>query len=160
MLSYYHIFDKRGMIFMSLLDKYAEYKSNASQRGNTVTRRYMDPDFLTPDVFFMMDEIKGRQILRKYNKASGMTVYAGTYHVIFKTEDMGRFCLIMRRIKNEWPVPEEYMDLSELEQNTYIVSEYYPGTHMRIYLRGLGEAALDRVVKEYERKTRKKLTLK
>jgi len=31
---------------------------------------------------------------------------------------------------------------------------------MRIYLRGLGEAALDRVVKEYERKTRKKLTLK
>ena len=44
---------------MSLLDKYAEYKSNASQRGNTVTRRYMDPDFLTPDVFFMMDEIKG-----------------------------------------------------------------------------------------------------
>ena len=50
---------------MSILDKYAEYKSNASKRGNTVTRRYMDPDFLTPDVFFMMDEIKGRQILRK-----------------------------------------------------------------------------------------------
>ncbi len=145
---------------MSILDKYAEYKSNAGRRGNTVTRRYMDPDFLTPDVFFMMDEIKGRQILRKYNKASGAPVYAGTYHVIFKTEDMGRFCLIMRRIRDEWPVPEEYMDLSELEQNTYIVSEYYPGTHMRIYLRGLGAAALDRVIKEYERKTRKKLTLK
>ena len=145
---------------MSLLDKYAEYKSNASRPGNSVFRRFMDPDFLTPDVYFMMDEIKGRQILRRFNKSSGASVYTGTFLVVYKTEDMGRFCIILKRIKDEWPVPDEYQASYEQEQDTYIVSEYYPGTHMRIFLRGLSAPALERVVKEYERKKRKKLTLK
>ena len=147
---------------MSIFDKYVEMKANSSARNpnSAVFKRIWDPNFLTPDVFFVMDEIKGRQILRKYNKESGNPVYAGTYLIVFKTEDMNKFCLIMKRVKNEWKVPAEYVDESELEQDTYIVAEYYPGTHSRIYLRGLGEQAIDRIVKKYERKTRKKLTLK
>ena len=148
---------------MSILDKYAEYRANAFTPGNTVMRRYMDPDYLTPDVYFMMDEIKGRQILRKYNKSSGETVYAGTYLVIYKTEEAGRLFLIMKRVRDERFVPDEYANDTEHEQDTFLVSEYYPGTHMRIYLRGLNAQEMDRIVKEYEfkkRKKRKKLPLK
>ncbi|MDO4869802.1 MAG: hypothetical protein Q4A65_05950 [Bacillota bacterium] len=143
---------------MSLLDKYIQFKATASRPVDTVTRRFIDPNFLTPDEFFMMDEIKGRQILRKYDKGNGMPLYLGTYMIIFKTEDLGKFCLIMKRIKNEWRVPAEYVDESETGADTFIVAEYYPGTHSRIYLKGLGAPAVQRIVKKYERKARKKLT--
>ena len=145
---------------MSFIDRYAEYKASRSNPSDMVFRRIWDPDFLTPDVFFSMDEIKGRQILRKYHKGAGTPIYAGTYLIIFKTEDSDKFYLIMKRVKDEWKVPEEYADSSDFEEGTFIVSEYYPGTHGRIYLKGIGEQALDRVVKKYERKTRKKLPLK
>ena len=145
---------------MSIIDKYVEYKANRSSQGDTVFRRIWDPNFLTPDVFFVMDEVKDRQVLRKYHTTSGVPAYCGTYHVIFKTEDMNKFCLIMRRIRNEWAVAEEFENKSEFEENTFIVAEYYPGTHSRIYLKGLSEQALDRVIRKYERKTRRKLTMK
>ena len=145
---------------MSIIDKYVEYKANRSSQGDTVFRRIWDPNFLAPDVFFVMDEIEDRQVLRKFHTTSGLPAYCGTYHVIFKTEDMDRFCLIMRRIGNEWAVSADYEHKSEFEENTYIVAEYYPGTHSRIYLKGLSEQALDRVIRKYERKTRKKLTMK
>ena len=145
---------------MSILDKYAELKANTSQRNDTVFRRICDPDFLTPDIFFNMDEIGERQVLRKFHKASGSPVYAGTYQVIYKTSEGDRFYLIMRRIRNEWGVPPELENKAEFEENTFIVAEYYPGTHSRIYLKGLSEGALDRIIKKYERKTRKRLTMK
>lgn len=145
---------------MSLLDRYAEYKANKSNPTDAVFRRLWDPNYLTPDVYFVMDEIKGRQILRKYNKSSGNQVYAGTYLIIFKTEDEQKFCLIMKRIEDEREVPEEYANDEEFEENTYIVSEYYPGIHSRIYLRGLSDQALARIIKKYEQKTRKKLIMR
>ena len=145
---------------MSWIDKYAEYKANKSNPADTVFRRLCDPDFLTPDTFFNMDEVKGRQILRKYEKGGVNQTYLGTYLVIYKTEDLGKFCLIMRRIKDERPIPPEYAERADAEEGTYIVAEYYPGIHSRIYLRGLSAEALDRVVKKYERRFRKKLPLK
>ena len=120
----------------------------------------MDPDFLTPDIFFNMDEIGERQILRKYHKGDGNPIYAGTYQVIYKTSEDERFYLIMRRIENERTVPPEFEKESEFEEDTFIAAEYYPGTHGRIFLKGLSKEALDRIIKKYERKTRKKLTLK
>ena len=144
---------------MSFLDRYAELKANTNNPNDTVFKRIWDPNFLTPDDFFIMDEIGKKQILRAYNKASGVPVYIGTYHVVYKTEDMGRFCLIMRRTKNEWRIPEAFAERAKAEKGIFIVAEYYPGTHSRIYLKGLGEAAIDRIVKKYERKTRKKLTM-
>ena len=144
---------------MSFLDKYAEIKANTNNPNNTVFRRIMDPDFLTPDIFFNMDEIGKRQVLRKYNKGDGNPIYSGTYQVIYKTSEGARFYLIMRRIENERPVPPEFEKESEFEENTFIVAEYYPGTHGRIFLKGLSKEALDRIIRKYERKTRKKLTL-
>lgn len=145
---------------MSIIDKYVERKANANNPNDAIFRRIWDPDFLTPDIFFNMDEIKNRQVLRKYHKGDGYPVYAGTYHVIFKTSEGDRFFLIMRRIKNEWAVPPELENESEFEENTCIVAEYYPGTHCRIYLKAVSEEALDRIIKKYERKTRKKLTMR
>ena len=145
---------------MSIIDRYAEIKANTSSPNNTVFRRIMDPDFLTPDIFFNMDEIGKRQVLRKFHKGDGNPIYAGTYQVIYKTSEDNRFYLIMRRIKNERTVPPEFENESEFEENTFIVAEYYPGTHGRIFLKGISEQALDRIIKKYERKTRKKLTLK
>ena len=145
---------------MSIIDKYAEYKANKANPTDAVFRRLWDPNYLTPDVYFTMDEIKGRQIMRKYNKSSGEAVYTGTYLSIFKTEDLNKFCLIMKRIKDEWEVPPEYANDTEFEPDTYIVAEYYPGIFSRIYLRGLNEEALDRVIKKYEQKTRKKLIMR
>ena len=145
---------------MSFLDKYAEMKANTKNPNDTVFRRIWDPDFLTPDIFFSMDEIGNRQVLRKFHKGEGLPTYGGTYQVIYKTSEDDRFYLIMRRIKNEWAVPPDFENKAEFEENTFIVAEYYPGTHSRIYLKGLSEQALDRIIKKYERKTRKKLTLK
>ena len=145
---------------MSILDKYAEIKVNSNNPNDTVFRRIWDPDFLTPDIFFSMDEIKNRQVLRKYHKGDGRPVYAGTYHIVYKTSEGDRFYLIMRRIRNEWSVPPELENKDELKEKTFIVAEYYPGTHGRIYLKGLSEQALDRIIKKYERKTRRKLSLK
>ena len=145
---------------MSLIDKYAEYKANKANPTDAVFRRLWDPDYLTPNIYFTMDEIRGRQILRKYNKSSGQGVYAGTYLIIFKTEDMGRFCLIMKRVRDEREVPPEYANEEEFEPDTYIVTEYYPGIHSRIYFRGLSNDALDRVIRKYEQKTRKKLIMR
>jgi len=145
---------------MSILDKYAEYKANKSTPADAVFRRMWDPNFLTPDVFFVMDEIKGAQYLRKFDKSPGYAVYTGTYRIIFKTEDMGKFCLIMRRVANERKVPAEFSNEAEFEPDTYIVSEYYPGILSRIYLRGLGDQAMERVIKKYEQKSRKKLIMR
>ena len=144
---------------MSILDKYAEIKANSNNPNDTVYRRIWDPDFLTPDIFFNMDEVKNRQVLRKYHKGDGNPIYSGTYQVIYKTSEGARFYLIMRRIENERPVPPEFEKESEFEENTFIVAEYYPGTHGRIFLKGLSKEALDRIIRKYERKTRKKLTL-
>ncbi len=147
---------------MSILDKYAEIKvKNAGKKNpsDTVFRRIWDPDFLTPDDFFVMDEIGKKQILRGYVKGAGNPVYIGTYHIIFKTSEGDRFYLIMHRIKDEWRIPEKYTERAKAEKKVFIVAEYYPGTHSRIYLKGLGEETIDRIVKKYERKTRKKLTM-
>ncbi|MBR0127305.1 MAG: hypothetical protein IJL99_03505 [Firmicutes bacterium] len=147
---------------MSILDKYIEIKANNATKKNpneAVFKRIWDPDFLTPDDFFVMDEIGKRQILRGYNKASGTPEYIGTYHIIYKTTDMDKFCLIMRRVKDEKKIPEEYAERAKEERKAFIIAEYYPGTHGRIYLKGLGGPAIDRIIRKYERKTRKKLTM-
>ena len=148
---------------MSLLDKYAELveRGRTSRHPNRLmAMRLFDPNFASPDIFYTMDEIGRMQILRKYDKATGNPLYLGTYHIMYKTQDLDRFCLIMKRIENEWRVPKEYIDPTELEPNTYVIAEYYPGTHGRIYLRGLSAESINRIIDKYERKTRKKLTLK
>ena len=145
---------------MSIIDKYVEFKANYKNPNNTVYRRVWDPNYLTPDIFFVMDEVKRKQILRKFRKGPVEPIYLGTYLIIYKTEDMGRFCLIMKRIKDEREVPAEYANDAEFEPDTYIVAEYYPGIHSRIYLRGLSDEALNRVIKKYEQKTRKKLIMR
>ena len=144
---------------MSLLDKYAEYMENKASPANDVVRRIWDPNYLTPDVFYVMDEIKRHQILRRFDKSEGEPGYAGTFQILFKTEDLDKFCLIMRRLPNERPVLERYAESYEREKDLYIIASYYPGTHSRIYLRGLGAPAMTRVVEKYERKMRKKLPI-
>ena len=142
---------------MSLIDKYAEYMCRKAGSGNGVVRRVVDPNYRTPDVFYAMDEIKGRQVLHRFDKSSGAPEYTGTYQVLYKTEDMEKFCLIMRRIRDVWSVPAGYRESYELERGVYIVAQYYPGTESRIYLKGLGESALGRVVTKYERRFQKHL---
>ena len=137
---------------MSLIDRYAEYMCSKAGSGNGVVRRVMDPDYQTPYVFYAMDEVKGRQILHRFDKSSGVPEYTGTFQILFKTEDMNRFCLIMRRIRDRWRVPDEYRDSYELEKGVYIVAQYYPGTQSRIYLKGLHGPALERVITSYERR--------
>ncbi len=147
---------------MSIIDKYVELKVNKSTQNHpnsAVFRRIWDPDYLTPDDFFVMDEIGKRQILRGYVKGQGNPVYIGTYHILFKTSEGDRFYLIMRRIKDELRIPEEYEERAKAERQVFIIAEYYPGTHCRIYLKGLSGPAIDRIIKKYERKTRKKLTM-
>ena len=117
--------------------------------------RIFDPNIDSPDVFFRMDEIDDIQILRKYDKSSGEVRYAGTYEILYKTEDLDRFCLIMTRAANEKEVPVDLEPLSD-EYNAWIVCEYYPGVRGRIYLKGLPEAAVDRILAEYEKKLRKR----
>ena len=146
---------------MSLLDdcinKYVEYKCSKAGSGDPVTKRWIDPNYGTPDVFYMMDEIKGRQVLHRFDKSTGVAMYTGTFRVLFKTEDMGDFCLIMRRVRNHWRVAGEYEDSYELEKGVYIVARYHPGLQSRIYLKGLQGPALERVVAKYEGRFRKKL---
>ena len=148
---------------MSLLDKYAEFVEHAQSRKNPnklMTMRLFDPNFGSPDIFYMMDEVDRMQILRKFHKAERDMIYLGTYHIMYKTQDQDRFCLIMKRIADEWRVPKGMVDPSELEPDVYVIAEYYPGTHGRIFLRGLSAESISRIIEKYERKTRKKLTLK
>ena len=146
---------------MSLLDdcinKYVEYKCSKAGSGDPITKRWLDPDYGTPDIYYVMDEIKGRQVLHRLDKSTGDTLYTGTFRVLFKTEDMGDFCLIMRRIRNQWRVRGEHEDSYELERGVYIVARYNPGIQGRIYLKGLQGPALERVVAKYEGRRRKKL---
>lgn len=142
---------------MSLIDKYAEYMCRKAGSGNGVVRRVVDPNYQTPHVFYAMDEIKGRQVLHRFDKSSGAPEYTGTFQVLYKTEDMEKFCLIMRRIRDMWRVPEAYRGSYESERGIYVVAQYYPGTESRIYLKGLGERALQRVVAKYERRFQKRL---
>lgn len=146
---------------MSLLDdcinKYVEYKCSKAGSGDPITKRWLDPDYGTPDIYYVMDEIKGRQVLHRLDKSTGDTLYTGTFRVLFKTEDMGDFCLIMRRIRNQWRVRGEHEDSYELERGVYIVARYKPGIQGRIYLKGLQGPALERVVAKYEGRRRKKL---
>ena len=113
--------------------------------------KIFDPNIDSPDIFFMMDEVNGTQILRKYDKSTGEVRYAGTYEILYKTEDLDRFCLIMTRIENEKEVPVELQPLSE-EYGAWIVAEYAPGVRGRIYLKGLPKEAVARIIDEYERK--------
>ena len=146
---------------MSLLDdcinKYVEYKCSKAGSGDPITKRWLDPDYGTPDIYYVMDEIKGRQVLHRLDKSTGDTLYTGTFRVLFKREDMGDFCLIMRRIRNQWRVRGEHEDSYELERGVYIVARYNPGIQGRIYLKGLQGPALERVVAKYEGRRRKKL---
>ena len=140
----------------SLIDKYAELVCRKAGSGDGVHRRLIDPNFGTPDVFYAMDEIKGRQVLHRFDKSTGVPVYTGTFRILYKTEDMNRFCLIMKRIHDLWRVHEHEYSY-ELEKDVLTVAQYYPGTEGRIYLKGLDEKAMDRVVSRYERGRRKKL---
>ena len=78
-----------------------------------VIMKIFDPNIDSPDVFYKMDEIDDMQVLRKYDKSTGEVRYAGTYEVLFKTEDLNRLCLIMSRIANEKPVASDLTPLSE-----------------------------------------------
>ena len=118
----------------------------------------MDPNYRSPDVFYAMEEIRQRQVLHRFDKSSGAPVYTGTFQILFKTEDMDRFCLIMRRIRDRWKVPPEYQESYEQERSMFVVAQYYPGVQSRIYLKGLGDEALRRVVAKYERRFQKKLS--
>ncbi len=120
-----------------------------------VIMKIFDPNIDSPDVFYKMDEIDDMQVLRKYDKSTGEVRYAGTYEVLFKTEDLNRLCLIMSRIANEKPVASDLTPLSE-ELGALIVCEYSPGTHARIYLKGVSEEAVHRIVDKYEKKQRKR----
>ena len=142
---------------MSLIDKYAEFMCRKAGSGDGVGRMLVDPNYRTPDVFYAMEEIRQRQVLHRFDKSSGAPVYTGTFQILFKTEDMDRFCLIMRRIRNRWKVPAEYQDSYEQEKSTFVVAQYYPGVQSRIYLKGLGAEALERVVAKYERRFQRKL---
>lgn len=59
----------------------------------------------------------------------------------------------MTRIDNEKPVDAELQPLSE-EYGAWIVAQYYPGTHGRIYLKGLSEEAVGRIAGKYETRGR------
>ena len=111
--------------------------------------RLMDMDNTSPDIFFMMDEIEDIQILRKYDWSGQLPQYCGTYEVLYKTERYGRFCLIMRRIMNEWKVAPHHTISSGEELETCIVMEYYPGTQGRIFMRGLSEETMQQIIQEY-----------
>ena len=143
----------------SLIDKYAEYMSRRRSSGDGVARRIFDPNYMTPDVFYAMDEIGANQVLHRFDKSPGAPVYAGTFHILFKTEDMERFCLIMRRIKDRWRIHEKYADSYEEEKDVFVVAQYYPGTEGRIYLKGLDEKAMERIITRYHKKSRKVLEL-
>ena len=111
--------------------------------------RLMDMDQTSPSIFFMMDEVGDMQILRKYDWSEELPVYCGTYEVLHKTELYRKFCLIMRRIRDESRVPPAHAMLSDEEMQSLIVMEYYPGTQGRIFMRGLSEAAMQQIVDEY-----------
>lgn len=140
----------------SLIDQYAELMCRKAGSGDGVGRRLLDPNFGTPDFFYAMDEIKGRQILHRFDKSSGVPVYTGTYRILYKTEDMERFCLIMKRIRDMWRI-DDHKYSYELEKDVLTVSQYYPGTEGRIYMKGLDEKAMERIITRYERGRRKKL---
>ena len=114
--------------------------------------RFMDIDFDTPDIFYVMDEIGEKQILRKYDKSSGGFEYCGTYQVLYKTERFSRHFLIMRRIANERPVPPEHHAVSGEEYETRVVAEYYPGLMCRVYLKGVSESMMQELTEDYQKK--------
>lgn len=118
-----------------------------------VVMKIFDANIDSPDVFFQMDEAEGKQILRKFDKSSGEVRYAGTYEILFKTEDLNRFCLIMTRTANEKEVDDDLQPLAE-ELDSWIVAEYYPGARGRIYLRNLPEEAVQRITEKYNKKRR------
>lgn len=119
--------------------------------------RMMDPDIGTPDAFYMMDEIGKVQVLRRFVKpldksdrqAMLTPSYCGTFEILFKTERLGRFCLIMRRRPDEWRVPPEFEIQDKQELETMIIAEYYPDVLCRIYMRGLPEETAKSVAEEY-----------
>lgn len=134
---------------MSIFDR------NKKDPLRDVVMKIFDPNIDSPDVFFKMDEMDGKQILRKYDKSSGEVRYAGTYEILFKTEDLNRFCLIMTRIANEKPVDADLVSLGE-EYDTWIAAEYSPGTHGRIFLKPLPQEVVMRITEKYEKKLSKK----
>ena len=117
--------------------------------------KIFDPNIDSPDVFFKMDEKDGVQILRKYDKSAGEPEYAGTYEILYKTEDLDRLCLIMTRVANEKDVPACLQSLTE-ELDALIIIEYAPGTHGRIYLKPLPQTAVERIEEEYRKKQKRR----
>ena len=108
---------------MSLIDRYAEYMCRKAGSGNGVVRRVVDPNYLSPDVFYAMEEIKGKQFLHRFDKSSGAPEYTGSFRILYKTEDLDRFCLIMKRTRNRWKVSNNYKDSYELEEGVFVVAQ-------------------------------------
>ena len=113
--------------------------------------RLMDMDNSSPEIFYMMDEIGDMQILRRYDWSDTLPKYTGTFEVLHKTEVSRRFCIVMRRLANEWNVAPEHKIRSAEELKMCIVMEYYPGTQGRIFMRGLSDGMMQTVVEEYTR---------
>lgn len=116
-----------------------------------VVMRVFDADIDSPDVYFMMDEVGKDQILRKYDKSTGTRRYAGTYKILYKTNERDKFYLIMTRIQDELKVDDELQNISD-ELDVWIVCSYTPGIKGRIYLHGLPEETVSRITNEYARK--------
>lgn len=106
----------------------------------------MDMDGTSPTTFFMMDEIGRKQILKEYDWSEALPVYRGSYEILYKTELHERFCLVMRRY-------------AKAGDDTCYVMEYYPGTQGRIFMKGLSESNMEKVINEYAKRLGRKRRL-
>ena len=117
-------------------------------------RKIFDADIDSPDVYFMMDEIGDVQILRKQDKSNDQTRYAGTYAILYKTDDADRFYLIMTRIEDEAEIDTDLQSGAD-EKDALIVCQYTPGVKGRIYMHGVPEETMQKIIEEYARKNSK-----
>lgn len=117
-------------------------------------QRLIDPDLGMPDEYYMMDEIGRVQVLRKFKASQEVLggIYCGTYEILYKSEKGRRFCLVMRRIRDEWGVPPDHRMQSPDDMKMLHVAEYYPGVMSRIYLKGLPEAVVQEIIDDFARK--------
>ena len=133
--------------FTDLFGKVKQNKSKEDPLRKPIMKIF-DANIDSPDVFYRMDEIEGAQILRKFDKSGGEPRYAGTYQILFKTDEGDRFYLIMTRVENELPVDADLESLSD-ELDSLIVCRYAPGVRGRIYLYGVTEEAIKRITDQY-----------
>ena len=131
-------------------DLFAKWQEQAQKEDplRKPLRKIFDADIDSPDVYFMMDEIEGVQILRKQDKSNGQTRYAGTYAVLYKTDDADKFYLIMTRIEDEAEVDMDLQNGTE-ERDALIVCQYTPGVKGRIYMQGVSEETMQKIIDEY-----------